>query len=113
MRVVYDDFPKLERAVVKNSAAAVERSAKRVADNARKRTPPRVDSGRMMEGWRVEDGPTPAEKYVTNTQPYHVFQELGTATIAPHPMLIPASAEDRPRMVDELARVFELHHGPG
>lgn len=104
-RVLVNKFPQLPRATREAATHAVDASAERVRNGASDRTPPRVDTGAMMRGYRVErrEG---LERAVYNTQPYHVYQELGTSRIAPHPMLYPAAAVELPRLSADLDRVL-------
>lgn len=106
VRVLYDGFPDLQRRVRREADRVVQRSADRVAAAAKANTPPRVDTGAMMNGWRVDEG-TQGERLVTNTQEYALFNELGTAHLAPHPMLIPAVAAERGRFVGEMSGVLD------
>jgi HK97 gp10 family phage protein len=106
MRVLYDDFPDLRRRVRREAERVVDRSAKRVAAAAKAKTPPRVDTGEMLNGWRVEET-SATERAVTNAADHHIFNELGTAHMAPHPMLIPAAAEERSRFEAELGKVLD------
>jgi HK97 gp10 family phage protein len=102
VRVVYNRFPRLAGVTRATAEAVLDRSCARIAAAAKQKTPPRVDTGAMMNGYVVER--TGAQtRAVSNRMPYHLFQELGTSTIAPHPMLVPAAEEERPRYASELA----------
>lgn len=103
VRVVFNRFPALAGVTRKSRDAALDASAARVAAAAKAFTPPRVDTGAMMNGYRVQVTRA-GERVVSNTQPYHIFQELGTSTVAPHPMLVPAAEQERPVYARELAR---------
>lgn len=103
VRITYNRVPTLGPRVAATLERGTQESGQRIADRARDYTPPRVATGAMMEGYRV----APAGRLrwrVFNTQDYHVFQELGTATISPHPMLIPAAAEEEHAYADRWAR---------
>jgi hypothetical protein len=102
MRVLRNDFPGLPKRTRAAVVRGLDASGKRVADGARAKTPPRVESGAMMEGYYVEVTGE-LTRAIQNRMPYHVFHELGTATIAPHPMITAALAEERPRFVDAVA----------
>lgn len=94
MTVVYNDFPALPRRVRREVDRAAQRSADRVAAGAKRNTH-RVRTGAMRDGWHAEETGQPAERVVTNDVPYTIYHELGTAHIAPAPMLGPAVADER------------------
>lgn len=107
VRVDYNLFPQLPKATRDAAIRELNASALRVAADAARRTPPRVDTGAMMRGYRVTTPANrPLERTVYNEQPYHVYQELGTSTIAPHPMLLPAAEAERPRYDKALAKAL-------
>lgn len=102
MRVLRNDFPSLPGRTQRAVLHEVDASAERVRNAASDKTPPRVQTGAMMRGYRVERTGL-LERAVYNIQPYHIYQELGTATVPPHPMLYPAAQEEWPRYQAALA----------
>jgi HK97 gp10 family phage protein len=107
VRVVYDRVPAMSKAMRRNRDRIVRASAMRVALAAKLKTPPRVDTGEMLQGWAVEQVKGDSEVAVVNSAAHHIYNELGTVNMAAHPMLIPAAAEDQPRFIAEMRKLLE------
>lgn len=94
VRVVSNRLPAIAASLRPKASQIVRKTAEDIAAQAKLNTPPRVDTGAMMNGYQIEmRGELSA--VVFNTQEYHIHQELGTAHISPHPMLVPAAEKAR------------------
>lgn len=79
--------------------------AQRIADEAKANTPPRVDTGALMNGfyWYTTG---PLEANVTNDVEYFPYQELGTRHISGHFMLTRAVDQVKPEFEAGVAKVI-------
>lgn len=85
--------------VVAKTAADIEAGAKA-------RTPPRIDTGAMLNGWQARQVGD-LEWEVVNGVEYSKFNEYGTRHMAPHPMIIPSAEEARPGFEAAVGQVFQ------
>jgi hypothetical protein len=87
------------------AAVIVEKTATDIAAGAKERTPPRVDTSAMLNGWEAKEVGD-LEWEARNPVEYTIYNELGTRHMAAHPMLIPAAEEARPGFEAAMGQVF-------
>ena len=80
-------IPGLQTQLLQKLSLVVERTALLVQRGAMIRS--RVDTGQMRAGWRTRRV-APFEQLVLNGVQHVIFNEFGTRTLAPQPMLIPS-----------------------
>lgn len=98
-------IPAIVTASTGKASMIVQKTLHDIEGNAKQRTPPRVDTGQMMNGWTTTIlGPFDGE--VTNPVEYSIFHELGTERIPAHPMLAPAVEDAREPFERALAQIY-------
>lgn len=102
--IVFDGLPEIAASLRPQAAQIVRKTAFDIAADAKVRTPPRVDTGAMLNGWQAQ-----AEEElvwrVSNTQDYALYNEFGTYKMAAHPMLIPAAEQARQPFLDAMSEL--------
>lgn len=84
----------------------VAKTATDIAAGGKERTPPRVDTGAMLNGWEA----VPVGEYeweARNGVKHTIYNEYGTRHMAPHPMIIPSAEEAREPFIEALRQVFQ------
>ncbi len=101
----YNRVGKIADALMPGVTKVLDRTSVAIVAEAKVNTPPRVDTGAMMNGWQVENT-SALTRTVYNTQEYAIYHELGTSHMSAHPMLTPAFEHNRERFIDGLKRVL-------
>ncbi len=104
--LVFSNFGRIADSLKAKAEAVLDKTAMDIAAEAKQNTPPRVDTGAMMNGWQVEESGE-LERTVYNTQEYAIYNELGTVHMPPHPMLTPAVEHKRGPFEQAMKKVFE------
>ena len=109
VRVTHNRFAEIAAALPERAGQVVAKTAHDIAGQAKVNTPPRVDTGAMMNGYRAEPIEGAGTYYrVYNTQHYHIYNELGTYKLAAHPMLVPAAEQFRPSFLAAMSQLEML-----
>ncbi len=104
--LVYSNFGKIADDLRDKAEAVLDKTSMDIAAEAKQNTPPRVDTGNMMNGWLV-DPSGDLERIIYNSQDYAIFNELGTSKMPAHPMLTPAVEHNRAPFEQAMKKVFE------
>lgn len=83
----------------------LDKAATDITAGAVRRTPPRVDTGAMQNGWTWRKDAA-FSRMIYNPIEYTVYNELGTVKMAAHPMLGPSVEEERPKLTAAWAALF-------
>lgn len=102
----HSNFDAILARAVERTELVVAKTAADIAAGGKARTPPRVDTGAMLNAWDAQ--PTgDLEWEARNGVEYAIYNEYGTRHMAPHPMAIPAAEEAREPFERAMSRVFE------
>lgn len=106
VRLEFNKLPSLTDGLEARASQVVRKVAHDIAAGAADRTV-RVDTGAMKAGYAVEmeDNLTAV---ITNSQHYHIYQELGTRFISASPMLGPAAEEQRAPFLAAMAQIVRM-----
>lgn len=102
----HSDIPSILAQARARAELVVEKTTLDIVAGSRARTPPRVDTGTMINGWAARPhGDLEWEAY--NPVEYSKFNEHGTRHMAPHPMIVPAAEAARPGFEQAMGQVFQ------
>lgn len=106
VRVVRNDLGRIADGLAPKTSTVVRKTLFDIEAGAKERTPPRVDTGAMLNGWTTEMTGE-FSGFVYNAVAHHIYNELGTVNMSAHPMLFPAAEDARQPFYDAMRKVVE------